>query len=122
MLHWADKGFPELGDSSGNVFSSLIVSGNGMGNSTYSVITSPLYKTDAYQAAREVWENGGKSNAPNGAVMRTSVTSIPHFHDLDKVIANTKAFAKTTHADPRYELSSSYTEFWDFVPKFSVRT
>ena len=24
------------------------------------------------QAARKVWEEGGKTNAPNGAVMRTS--------------------------------------------------
>jgi ADP-ribosylglycohydrolase len=36
-----------------------------------------------------------------GAVMRTSITGIPQFHNLDTVINNTKAFAKVTHADPR---------------------
>lgn len=37
----------------------------------------------------------------NGAVMRTALLGIPHFHDLDEVCANAVRICKSTHADPR---------------------
>lgn len=48
-----------------------------------------------------VWEGSGKFLAPNGGVMRTSILGTMQFHDLEKVIENTKNACKVTHADPR---------------------
>ena len=39
--------------------------------------------------------------APNGAVMRTSITGIYMFNDIQAVIENTLSFCTVTHADPR---------------------
>lgn len=33
--------------------------------------------------------------------MRTSIMSVPHFHDLELVKQNTISAARVTHADPR---------------------
>ena len=39
--------------------------------------------------------------APNGGVMRTSILGTMEYHDIAKVIENTKSACKVTHADPR---------------------
>src|SRR5690349_4907881 len=44
--------------------------------------------------------------------MRTSIVGIASFHDLQKVIENTIAFAKTTHADPKYETLFEINSFF----------
>lgn len=48
-----------------------------------------------------MWENSGRQAAPNGGVMRTSILGVHDFGDIEKVIENTKAACKVTHADPR---------------------
>ena len=48
-----------------------------------------------------MWENSGRQVAPNGGVMRTSILGVHDFGDIEKVIENTKAACKVTHADPR---------------------
>lgn len=48
----------------------------------------------------------GKKSAANGAVMRTSILSVPHFWDISKVIQNTELISRVTHADSRCIASS----------------
>lgn len=49
-----------------------------------------------------MWDRNGRTIAPNGGVMRTSVLGLYMYHDLDAVVDNARAFCKVTHADPRY--------------------
>ena len=53
------------------------------------------------QAAHDIWMLSNKYLAPNGGVMRTSILGTMEYHDLNKVIENTKNACKVTHADPR---------------------
>jgi ADP-ribosylglycohydrolase len=39
--------------------------------------------------------------APNGGVMRTSILGTMEYHDIAKVLENTKNACKVTHADSR---------------------
>ncbi|CAB4030974.1 Hypothetical predicted protein [Paramuricea clavata] len=91
MLTWCRKGFPELGDSGGM----------GRGMTTVKVLEHPDYLTDPHQAAHDIWVKSGYFVAPNGGVMRTSILGTMQYHDLPKVIENTKNACKVTHADPR---------------------
>ena len=60
------------------------------------------YFTNSLQAAHDIWEKTGRYIAPNGALMRTSILGIFQYHSIEKVVSNTLAFCKVTHADPRY--------------------
>eukprot|EP00931_Biecheleriopsis_adriatica_P009379 TRINITY_DN110455_c0_g1_i1.p1 TRINITY_DN110455_c0_g1~~TRINITY_DN110455_c0_g1_i1.p1 ORF type:complete len:424 (+),score=80.14 TRINITY_DN110455_c0_g1_i1:106-1377(+) len=91
LVSWKDKGFPGLGDSSGC----------GLGASTKAVISKSGFLEDPIAQAHAVWEGRGGLIAANGAVMRTAVTGIPFFWDLDMMLKNTQILCKTTHADPR---------------------
>jgi ADP-ribosylglycohydrolase len=91
LLFWIHHGFPELGDTTGH----------GLGNTVFRVSRHADFTKDPHKAAHEVYEMSEGFAAANGGVMRTSVLGIPHFHDLSKVIENTKTICKVTHADPR---------------------
>lgn len=54
-----------------------------------------------FQASYNVWVRGECKGAPNGGVMRTSILGIHNHHDIDRVIQNTIAMCRVTHADPR---------------------
>ncbi|XP_078343352.1 ADP-ribosyl-[dinitrogen reductase] glycohydrolase-like [Oculina patagonica] len=91
MRNWSRKGYPELGD----------LGGMGIGRTTSFVLHHPDFLTDPHKAAEYVWENSGRQAAPNGGVMRTSILGVHDFGNIEKVIENTKAACKVTHADPR---------------------
>lgn len=92
LLHWAQKGFSELGDKIGQ----------GIGTSMLSVISHEnflknpeevlffLYVNKMKKVAKTYWENTGKKVASNGAVMRTAIVGVPFFYNLEKVVQNTK--------------------------------
>jgi ADP-ribosylglycohydrolase len=71
----------------------------GIGQTVFSVIQAHSSRNPT--AAKDVWERSGRKLAANGAVMRTSITAVPHFNDLTAVIADTVVMAQTTHHDPR---------------------
>ncbi|XP_069101170.1 ADP-ribosyl-[dinitrogen reductase] glycohydrolase-like [Argopecten irradians] len=88
---WCRKGFPELGD----------FVGMGQGKTTSTVLNNPNYVNDPHAAADLVWTANGKKMAANGAVMRTSILGVHMYADIDLVVQNAIAIAKTTHGDPR---------------------
>ncbi|ORX91306.1 ADP-ribosylglycohydrolase [Basidiobolus meristosporus CBS 931.73] len=90
LEEWSKIGLPELGTPP-----------RGIGYTVGSVLSHPEFASNPHLAAYEVWDKRGRTLAPNGAVMRTSVLGIESFWDEDKVIINTMAAAKVTHADPR---------------------
>lgn len=75
--------------------------GRGMGGTTRRVFGHPLFVTDPHEAAEAIWLNSGKTLAPNGGVMRTSILGVWDHYDVHKVIQNTEIVCKITHADPR---------------------
>jgi len=91
LLFWVENGFPELGDTAGL----------GLGQTVGSVVMSQQFVKNPHFAAKIVWERSGRQVAPNGGVMRTSILGIPEFHNIDRVIENTKKICLCTHADPR---------------------
>ena len=91
LSRWKDEGFVGLGDQGGS----------GLGQNTKQVIQHPSFRDDPIQAADTVWRNGGCKAAPNGALMRTAITGVAFFWDEGIVAANTLAFCRATHADPR---------------------
>lgn len=79
----------------------LVDDGFGCGQLVYSVLSEPDYLLRPEETARRIWEQSGKTRAPNGAVMRTSVVGIWHYDDLQHVASNAGKICKITHADPR---------------------
>ncbi|KAF9351490.1 hypothetical protein BGX34_000524 [Mortierella sp. NVP85] len=96
LLEWRDYGIPELGTEPGR----------GLGYTVGRVMSHPDFSVNPHRAAFEVWDASGRELAPNGAVMRTAVTGIESFWDEPRVVENTIAAAKITHADPRSVLSA----------------
>ncbi|KAL3868565.1 hypothetical protein ACJMK2_041366 [Sinanodonta woodiana] len=96
LRHWADNGFQELGDQSGT----------GLGNTTYTVISHKLFLSDPQMAAEQTWLERGKTDAANGAVMRTAILGIHEWWDTTKVEENAKQICRTTHFDPRCQASA----------------
>lgn len=91
LQKWVNSGFPELADEAGC----------GCGSLTFNVIAHSSYKSKPHVAAAAVWEKSGKTAAPNGAVMRTSILGCAQFWNRQRVISDATAAAQTTHADPR---------------------
>jgi len=91
LLNWMEGGVPEHGDNAGS----------GLGQHTYNVLKHPFFLDDPHRASYEVWDKGGRVSAANGAVMRTCVTGIPFFWDLQTVMDNARSYGKVTHFDPR---------------------
>lgn len=75
----------------------LETDGRGCGNLVYQVLTHRNFLTDPMGAARDRWELHHRDNAPNGAVMRTSVVGLLP----NDCVANAETAAKVTHVDPR---------------------
>ncbi|KAL3868571.1 hypothetical protein ACJMK2_041372 [Sinanodonta woodiana] len=96
LTDWADFGFPELRDSGGL----------GIGHTTYSIIQQRDFLHNPHKAAEDVWLQSGRTIAPNGGVMRTSILGIHEWWDLDKVERNTIQICLTTHRDPRCQASA----------------
>mmetsp|Transcript_9851 Transcript_9851/g.36736 ORF Transcript_9851/g.36736 Transcript_9851/m.36736 type:complete len:375 (+) Transcript_9851:2967-4091(+) len=94
LRDWIDKGFPELGDCGGL----------GIGQTVYAVVEMTWkdgFLGDPHKAAIQVWENSRRNAAANGALMRTAVTGIVAHDDMQRVLENSEAFARVTHADSR---------------------
>ncbi|KAH3759553.1 Histone deacetylase 6 [Pelomyxa schiedti] len=96
LLRWAYEGYADIGD----------FAGMGLGGTVGSVMMHMDFLKDPHKAAQEVWEQGGKKNAANGAVMRTGFLGIPFFYDTEHVVNNTLAYTRVTHADPRCSAST----------------
>lgn len=65
----------------------------------FQVVCDSQFVTDPHGAAKTVWES--YESPSNGAVMRTAVLGIVHFHNLDEVVTNAIRICKATHYDPR---------------------
>lgn len=75
--------------------------GRGMGGTTRRVFSHPQFIRDPHRAAEEVWLKSGKTLAPNGGVMRTSILGVFDYKNPNKVLQNTEMACKVTHFDPR---------------------
>lgn len=95
LSSWCRSGFPCHGDTGPA----------GLGRHTKSVVAHPRFPAEPHEAARDVWERGGRSSAANGAVMRTAVTGVPSFWSLSTVISTTTDICRATHADQRCVVS-----------------
>jgi len=91
LLYWSNHGFPELGDWGGL----------GLGMTTHAILSSGGFLGDPHGTAQKIWDRMGRNAAPNGGVMRTSITGCYNFKDINAVINNTVAFCKVTHYDER---------------------
>lgn len=54
----------------------------------------------------QIWNSKGRTLAANGAVMRTAILGVESFWDEHRVVINSLAAAKVTHADPRSIVSA----------------
>jgi len=91
LLYWAEKGFPELGDKGGL----------GIGKTTLTVLSDPAFVTSPQEVAKKIWDGSSTKPAPNGGVMRTSITGCYKYSDIPVVVDNTIQFCKVTHYDSR---------------------
>jgi ADP-ribosylglycohydrolase len=91
LKYWIRNGFPELGDQGGM----------GLGMTVGAVCHSDDFLTNPHAASERIWNQTGQKLAANGAVMRTSILGVYEYRDLDRVLANTERYAKTTHFDGR---------------------
>lgn len=69
----------------------------GIGMHTYNLLSSPAYVDNPIGVAEVLWEQSGRNNAANGAIMRTSIIglwtqNVPYYAET---------VCKLTHADPR---------------------
>ncbi|KAF8937623.1 hypothetical protein BGZ58_002384 [Dissophora ornata] len=96
LQEWYNFGIPELGTDPGR----------GLGYTVGRVMRHPMFASNPHRAAFEVWDSSGRNLAPNGAVMRTAVLGIESFWDEPRVVENSMAAAKVTHADPRAIVSA----------------
>ncbi len=72
-----------------------------IGNTVASVVFASGFRDNPQQVSRLVWENSGKNNAANGAVMRTSILGAWDYQNLDMVAYHAEKVCKITHFDPR---------------------
>jgi ADP-ribosylglycohydrolase len=75
--------------------------GRGMGSHTAKVFEHPLFTLEPQVAASDVWEQSGRTAAPNGAVMRTAYVGVLRPWDVGWTANAAAEVAATTHADPR---------------------
>lgn len=91
LKFWKENGFPELGDNIGE----------GCGGSTQCVINRREFEDDPHSCAKGFWSDSGKSVAPNGAVMRTSIIGALGLISGKLMLKHAEDFCKVTHWDPR---------------------
>lgn len=75
--------------------------GRGMDRTVRTVLDQPDFVLDPWAAANRVWEEGGRTMAANGGVMRTCVLGIWNWENPDAVQAQASQVCRITHADPR---------------------
>ncbi|PVG02450.1 ADP-ribosylglycohydrolase [Serendipita vermifera] len=73
----------------------------GLGRTVGSVVRNEKYLDDPLARSTEVWENGGRVMAANGALMRTPVVGALIYDNQDALYSTAINIAATTHADPR---------------------
>lgn len=76
-------------------------SGRGIGLLTSQVLSRLAEGVPAADAAQEVWEEGGRRAAPNGAVMRCAPVALRWRREPERLVVETRTSAAVTHADPR---------------------
>jgi ADP-ribosylglycohydrolase len=80
----------------------LETDGRGLGRHTHLVLTHPQFLTDPEAAAVEVWKmEDGRSNAANGALMRSFATGLWDFWSIQTPVDNATKACLVTHADSR---------------------
>lgn len=75
--------------------------GKGCGTLTSKVLTHPNFLKLPLEVSESLWNQSGKTSAPNGGVMRTSAVAIYKPWDLKWVVENAVQCCKVTHYDPR---------------------
>jgi ADP-ribosylglycohydrolase len=72
----------------------------GLGATVGRVVSDPQFIVNPAQVAFDYWERTGRVMAPNGAVMRATMTGLFH-QSLIETLKFSCSIAQTTHADPR---------------------
>ena len=75
--------------------------GIGVGNTVYSVLSSPEFLADPHAASKRTWERSGRYSAANGGVMRTSILGVWDYQYPERVKNNAERVCRITHYDPR---------------------
>jgi ADP-ribosylglycohydrolase len=75
--------------------------GYGMGSTSYAVARHPDFVREPQRVANDYWMAGGRQNASNGGVMRTSVLGVWNATDPDQVRHDAEQVCRLTHPDPR---------------------
>ena len=91
LLEWIWKGHAEHSQNGGL----------GIGQTTLRVADHPSFSTDPIGVARKVWEDFGRTAAPNGSVMRIASSGCFAFWDEEVVKLVSDKYGRATHADPR---------------------
>ncbi|XP_071961495.1 uncharacterized protein [Antedon mediterranea] len=104
LFLWSKHGFPDLGDTKGyEEFS----------NSVAKAVHHKEFTKKPHDVSQEIWQKAFDEDDPescdhladNGALVRTALLGIPHFHDLKEVSSNAIRICKATHFDPRCRAS-----------------
>lgn len=98
-----DKGAVELHDIASRIYRWVAAGGKGVGETVYSVISSPGFLEDPHRVSKEFWESREKNCAENGGIMRTSILGVWEHAYPERVRENASAVCRLTHYDPRCE-------------------
>jgi ADP-ribosylglycohydrolase len=90
-----------LGNIAKRFYRWMVDDGFGIGFNTSAVLGDPDYLAHPRKIAEEVWEQGGRKSAANGALMRTSVLGVWDFYKPEIVKQQAAEVCRMTHADPR---------------------
>ncbi|CAH1777245.1 unnamed protein product [Owenia fusiformis] len=99
---WYYHGFPELKDVEGFTLCNTIVKAvndPSFLSTPYVVADSIINFRDCHISDKE--KESCEEFADNGSLTRCLMLAIPHFHNIDEVVANTVRITKATHADDR---------------------
>lgn len=93
FYQWASEGHPGIGYSTHQVLFSKYVANRDFFQENF--------EDNYYLAAQQHWEDSGRTLAPNGGVMRTSILGIWEYPWRDRVKSNAAKVCQITHYDPR---------------------
>ncbi|HEX6261690.1 MAG TPA: ADP-ribosylglycohydrolase family protein [Actinomycetota bacterium] len=96
-----ERGAMEVDDLAARLLAWYRENPRGIGILTSRVLVRLDRGADPHAAAREVWEESGRTAAGNGAVMRCAPLALRWWRDPERLAAETLASAGITHADPR---------------------
>lgn len=96
-----EKGELDLGDLAQRLVCWASENGRGMGIQTAQVISRLAAGVKADEAARLVWESGGRTAAGNGAVMRCVPVALRWRNSGSRLVKESIKSALITHFDPR---------------------